>query len=163
MVYVLAVPKCEADMEKYHTQWAAQFYAAAELTRRGYLVSLTLGNAKGTDLLVESCDRRRFSVQVKGAKTKAGWYVKESPSPAAFFILVYVPEEVENPPQFFVLTGEETMALVKEYDQRAVCNVVERHHVTPEDAKMKVHSGVGWKDANLHKDRWNKLSKERFP
>lgn len=30
---------------RYRTQWLTQLYTAAELTRRGYLLSLTLGNA----------------------------------------------------------------------------------------------------------------------
>ncbi len=33
---------------RYHTQWAAQFYVAAELTRRGYFVILTLGKRPST-------------------------------------------------------------------------------------------------------------------
>jgi hypothetical protein len=28
--------------KRYQTRWAAQFYVAAELTRRGYLVALKL-------------------------------------------------------------------------------------------------------------------------
>jgi hypothetical protein len=146
-------------MEKYHTQWAAQFYAAAELSRRGYTVSFTLGNAKGTDLYVESPNRKCFSVEVKGAKTKSGWYVKESQSPGAdFFILVYVPVGDESPPpQFFVLTRRETENLVKQ----DVPKYMEKHDgVSREEAKKKVQTGVSWKDAtapNAHKDRWNKL------
>ena len=145
-------------MEKYHTQWAAQFYVAAELTRRCYTVSLTLGNAKGTDLLVESPTGECFSVQVKGAKTKSGWYVKESQSPGAlFFILVYVPVGDENsPPQFFVLRKDETEGLVKE----DVPAYMKKHAVSREEAKKKVQTGVGWKDANFpnrYKDRWDKL------
>lgn len=146
-------------MEKYHTQWAAQFYTAAELTRRGYTVSLTLGNAKGTDLLVknrEGC----YSVEVKGAKTKAGWYVKESPSPAEFadfFILVYVPEkdpekDEYSPPEFFVLTGKETMDLVNEYVRQAVSRG---------RAREKVQSGVSWGGAESFKNKWDKLRHER--
>jgi len=41
-----------SQTRKYLPQWACQFYAAAELTRRGYLVSLTFGNAPVADLLV---------------------------------------------------------------------------------------------------------------
>ena len=40
-----------AEIESYHSEWAAQFFAAAELSRRGYTVTLTLGNARATDLI----------------------------------------------------------------------------------------------------------------
>jgi hypothetical protein len=54
------------NSKRYKTQWAAQFYAAAELTRRGYLVSLTLGNAPVADLLAVSPSGKHFMVDVKG-------------------------------------------------------------------------------------------------
>ena len=56
--------------KRYQTQWAGQFYVAAELTRRGYLVSLTLGNAPVVDLLVVSPDGEHFGVDVKGQSTR---------------------------------------------------------------------------------------------
>ena len=43
-----------SQRKKYQTQWASQFFAAAELIRRGDQVALTLGNAPVTDLLVVS-------------------------------------------------------------------------------------------------------------
>ena len=42
----------EKTLKRYCVQWAAQFFVAAELTRRGYIVSFTLGNAPETDLHV---------------------------------------------------------------------------------------------------------------
>lgn len=61
---------------RYRTQWTSQFYAAAELTRRGYLVSLTFGNAPVSDLLVRSLDDNQFSVDVKGQSTKNFWLIQ---------------------------------------------------------------------------------------
>ncbi len=116
---------------------------------------MTLGNAKGTDLHVQSPHGKPFSVQVKGATTKAGWYVAEPQPPVAnFFILVYIPDESENlPPQFFVLEGKETVSLVAQ----DVPKYIEKHKVSHEVAEKKVHKGVDWKDAEPHKDRWDKL------
>ena len=48
--------------KKYKTQWTAQFFVAAELTRRGYLVTFTLGNAKDVDLLAVSPKARNFAL-----------------------------------------------------------------------------------------------------
>lgn len=62
---------------KYQTQWAAQFYAAAELTRRGYLVSLTFGNASEIDLLAVSPSGKHFAVDVKGQSTRNFWLIQQ--------------------------------------------------------------------------------------
>jgi hypothetical protein len=145
-------------MEKYHTQWAAQFYVAAELTRRGYLVSFTMGNAKRTDLHVENSKGESFSVQVKGAKTQKGWYVSEPKSPHGnlYYVLVYVPDEDSGSrpsPRFFVLTEAETKSVV----ERDVPRYMEKHRVSREEAEKKVQTGVAWKDANRHPERWDKL------
>lgn len=51
--------------KRYQTQWAGQFYVAAELTRRGYIVSFTLGNAPTTDLLARVPEGEAFSVEVQ--------------------------------------------------------------------------------------------------
>jgi hypothetical protein len=151
-----------AKMEKYHTQWAAQFYVAAELTRRGCLVSFTMGNAKRTDLHVENSKGEGFSVQVKGAKTRNGWYVSEPKSPhgGLYYVLVYVPDYVPDEdsgsrpsPRFFVLTEAETKSVV----ERDVPRYMEKHGVSREEAEKKVQTGVAWKDANLHAERWDKL------
>jgi len=52
---------------RYKTQWAAQFFAAAELTRRGYLVSLTFGNAPASGLHVQSPIGTQFTVETTAA------------------------------------------------------------------------------------------------
>ncbi|MCM0752211.1 hypothetical protein DEA98_16015 [Brucella pseudogrignonensis] len=43
---------------------AGEFFVAAELSKRGYNVSLTLGNAKSVDILAE-IDGDAISIQVK--------------------------------------------------------------------------------------------------
>ena len=65
----------KSQSKRYQTQWAAQFYAAAELTRRGYQVAFTLGNAPRTDLLVSTPnDDLQFKIDVKGQSTRTfGW------------------------------------------------------------------------------------------
>ena len=54
------------------------YLAAAELTKKGFIVSITSRNAKGADLLVtdQSC-KKTWSVQVK--KYEEGWSVFENP------------------------------------------------------------------------------------
>lgn len=54
-----------AVLEKQQTGIACEYYVAGELSRMGYNVSLTFGNTKSIDLLVEK-DDTTLAIQVKG-------------------------------------------------------------------------------------------------
>ncbi len=86
---------------KYQTQWAGQYGVAHELTRRGYLVSFTIGNAPKTDLICISPSGKDFSVQVKSLKSKSYFLYQESllsSESDLFLVFVFVPEiQVEKP------------------------------------------------------------------
>ena len=56
-------------MDKLHTGLAAEFFVAGELARRGYNVTITFGNTKSIDLLIEKNGRQRM-LQVKGIKQR---------------------------------------------------------------------------------------------
>jgi len=47
--------------EKNNTHLAGEFFVAAELFKRNYQVSLTLGNAKEVDLIVRSPKKQTLS------------------------------------------------------------------------------------------------------
>ena len=103
---------------RYRTQWAAQFYTAAELTRRGYLVPLTFGNAPVSDLLVKSPNGSQFTVDVKGQSTRNFWLIQpRMPDPRHFFILVFLPKE-NTPPQYFIISSDDLMRLREANDER---------------------------------------------
>jgi hypothetical protein len=83
--------------------------ASAELTRRGYLVSLTFGNAPTSDLLVQSPQGAAFTVDVKGQSTRNFWLFRQlPPKPNHFFILIYLPPQF-GPPRYFILASDELM------------------------------------------------------
>ena len=105
---------------KYQTQWTAQFYVAAELTRRGYLVAFTLGNAPGTDLLVTDPDgETHFRVDVKGQSTRNFWLVQNRwIEEDLYYVLVYLPRKLKEHPRFFVLSCSEMMEKREEYRRR---------------------------------------------
>ena len=46
------------------TGLSGEYFVAAELYRRGFLVALTIGNAKAIDILAQK-DNKTFSIQVK--------------------------------------------------------------------------------------------------
>jgi len=134
--------------KKYQTQWAAQFYAAAELTRRGYLVSLTLGNAPVADLLVISPDGRNFMVDVKGQATGNFWIIKRRPpQDNLFYILVYLPRD-GGYLKFFILSYSELMKEREEYRKR----------IKSKGGKYRDSlGGINWSTALKYEDRWDKL------
>jgi hypothetical protein len=134
--------------KRYRTQWATQFYAAAELTRRGYLVSFTLGNAPVVDLLAVSPQNNHFMIDVKGLSSKNFWLVQErKPKDDLYYILVYLPPDFQSP-HFYILTSAYLMQ-----------EIGKLKNATIEAGKRWVDSGAGinWGTALDYKDRWELL------
>ena len=133
---------------RYRTQWATQFFAAAELTRRGYLVSLTFGNAQVADLLVQSPNGNHFTVDVKGQSSKGFWLIQQRrPSlPDHYFILVYLPKNGE-PPKYYILRSEELMKKREEYKQ----------YVLPKGRYRDHLGGINWTTAFQYENNWGAL------
>jgi len=134
--------------KRYFTQWAAQFYAAAELTRRGYLVSLTLGNAPDCDLVVRSPSGIHFEIDVKGLSSPNFWLVQErEPRSDLYFMLVYLPP-IPASPSFFILSSTELMAAIADLKRQTI-----------EAGKTWPASGAGitWGMGLAYKNRWPTL------
>ena len=130
-------------MEKYHSQWAGQFYVAAELTRRGYCVAFTLGNAKRTDLIVTSPKNKCFRVEVKTQQTKNFWLIGRHPvEEDHFYVLVYLPKN--STPEYHILTGREIQRMRQEYCDR----------MTPKGNYRDDFGGFNWTTPLAHRDRW---------
>ena len=107
--------------KSHQTQWAGQFGAAHELTRRGYTVAFTMGNTPNTDLLCKSPKGYAFSTQVKSLSSKTYFLYQESfltPNPNLYFIFVLVPENIDQSLEYFVLNNEHFLRIVKEENQR---------------------------------------------
>lgn len=104
-------------MGQYHTQWAGQFYVAAELSRRGYYATFTLGNAPRKDLLVDSPAGKTFRVEVKALRTKNFWLIGRHPvEDNHFYVFVFLPKD--DPPQYFIMDCAEVQRLRQEYADR---------------------------------------------
>ncbi len=139
-----------SQSKRYQTQWAAQFYVAAELTRREYLVSLTLGNAPVADLLVVSPNKEHFTVEVKGQATRNFWLIQRgNPQEALFFVLVYLPKNNENP-KYYIMSSSELMDEREKY----------KNHIESNGGKYRDDmGGINWSTALKHENRWDKLPK----
>jgi protease II len=136
----------KSSLSEYHSQWAGQFYVAAELTRLGYSVAFTLGNAKRTDLMVTSPKDKSFRVEVKTQQTKNFWIIRRHDvEENQYYVLVYIHKS--DPPVFYILTGAEIQRLREEYAD-----------------KMKGggkyddnFGGMNWTTPHTHQGRWNVL------
>ncbi len=144
------------SQQKYATQWAAQFCVAGELSRRGYRVSLTLGNAKSADLVVRSPGGALFDLEVKGLAASNFWLLREDdPRDDLFFALVLVPRGQPHdselaPARFFLATSAQVMAGVAAIRERSVAK----------NAEWKESgSGLNWSDALPFEANWAALPK----
>lgn len=102
-------------LTKNHTGISAEFFVAAELSRRGYNVTFTLGNTKAIDLIIER-DTQLVSIQVKGIKRTKSicWNLKRAAIRASIiYVFVNLHADTLLSPQYFVLTSEEVAKHLK--------------------------------------------------
>jgi hypothetical protein len=128
------------------TQWAAQFAAAAELCKRGYEVSFTMGNATPVaDLMLVSPKlKQMFLIDVKGLYRKNSWLIKRKPIRRdLYYVLAFVPEDGTN--RFFVISQQNMNSLIAEELKRLG---------RPNEYPI---TGILWSAAEKHESRWNIL------
>ena len=116
-------------MEKLHktqTGIASEFFVAGELARRGFNITLTFGNTKAVDLLVEK-DSRLIAIQVKGIqRTKSiCWNISkknivqfnsERKYHKIMYVFVNLHSDTFEAPEFFILNSKEVEQNIKETD-----------------------------------------------
>lgn len=108
---------------------AGERFAAAELARRGFLVTLTRGNAPGIDILAYLPETKRtVECQVKatdGSKKPAGEWLLTSKDEnrdhlrSKFFIFVYIPGDGAPPQYSIVPSGEVARKIRADFQQWA--------------------------------------------
>lgn len=144
----------------YKTQWVGQFGIAHELSRRGYLVAFTTGNAPGVDLLCQSPSGVPFSVQVKSLSSKTFFLYQScllEARPGRFLVFVLVPDAIEKPPEYFVSTNEQFRGVAEEEGQRG--REAEKRRGKPYKPFMP---GIAYKTLAGHpelRDAWATLPK----
>ena len=100
----------EELLHKTNTGISSELLAAGELARRGFNVTLTFGNTKAIDLLVEK-NGKLIPIQVKGIQRTASicWNINLSKvvDENLLFILVNLHADTLSHPEFFILTKDE--------------------------------------------------------
>lgn len=116
-------------MDKTQTGLAGEYYALAQLTQRGLVATLTLGNTKGIDILVTNQDLNKlYKVEVKTSSTKPGkaklfgdgvflsWTMSKKHEHADDSNLIYCfikLREVTELPQFFIVPSKDVAEYVR--------------------------------------------------
>jgi hypothetical protein len=87
---------------------AGEYFVAAELTRRGYVASITLRNTRGVDILATNeAASRHVSIQVKTNTTgRRGWMLNEKSetvtSESHFYVFVNL-TDCGTMPEYFIV------------------------------------------------------------
>ncbi len=72
---------------------AGEFLVAGELSRRGYPVSITMGNAKSVDIYADS-KKGVIRIDAKAGRAKGNWPIKEnSVKEDSWYIFVHLQTE----------------------------------------------------------------------
>ena len=131
-------------ISKYTSHLAGEFLVAGELSRRGYPVSITIGNAKSVDIYA-SARERVIKIDAKAGRGKGNWPIaKSSVNEDVYYIFVYLQNQNKTKnniaPEYFVVSGKEIFSK----------NLVET---------WKTRQGIRYStlNTNNYKERWDKL------
>ena len=101
---------------------SGEYFVAAELTRRGYIASITLRNTKGVDILASNAAASRtVGIQVKTHQGQGrAWVLNVKAetyhSPSLFYVFVCL-RGLEELPEFFVAPSKTVADFAREYHQ----------------------------------------------
>ena len=93
------------------------YLAAAELTKKGFIVSITSRNAKGADLLVtDQLCKKTWSIQVKTNRKAAGFWLmgahyKVMPSPTHIYTFINLRDEER--PNYYIVPSSQVAKLAR--------------------------------------------------
>ncbi len=109
-----------------NTHIAGEMFVAAELAKRGYSVSLTMGNAKAVDLFAER-NGTAICIQVKAIarKKSVGWplpFDKSKIIDRVLYVCVVL-NEIGQPPTYYILPPNEVRERGRWYANRAILDI----------------------------------------
>ena len=135
---------------------AGEYLVAAELSRRGYVASLTLRNTRGIDILVSNRDATKsVGIQVKtcqGAKPEWVMSKKAEDDLAENLFYVFVCLPLGAPSSFHIVPRRVVGEQIREGHQRWLATPG-RKGQTHRDSDVRQFSDTG----NEYKDRWDLL------
>jgi hypothetical protein len=100
---------------------AGEYFVAAELSRRGYVASLTLRNTRGIDILVSTPDASRsVGIQVKTKQGRgAEWVLTDKVERLADnLVFVFVVLNDDQPPDYYIVPRRDVAKYARDNHQR---------------------------------------------
>jgi hypothetical protein len=138
---------------------AGEYLVAAELSRRGYVASVTLRNTRGIDILASNQDATKsVGIQVKTSQRAAADWVmtKKAEQDLAenlFYVFVCLP--LDAPASFYIVPRKVVGQYIRESHKRWLATPGRRGQAH-RDSDVRVFSDR----RNEYKDRWDLLGLE---
>jgi hypothetical protein len=113
-----------SKLSTIQTGVSGEYFVAAELSRRGYVASLTLRNTRGIDILASNRDATKsVGIQVKTCHgTRADWMLNKKAEAALaenlFYVFVCLPEA--GLPLFYVVPRNVVAQYIRDSHQKMV-------------------------------------------
>jgi hypothetical protein len=121
MVEVITEPnELESKRNRVLTGVTGEYYVAVELSRRGFIASITLRNTKGVDVLCSNADASKsVGIQVKARNgMQRSWILsqkgEEYYADTLFYVFVNVSEDSKRPPEFTVVPSKVVADYIRE-------------------------------------------------
>lgn len=107
----------DIKIENQLTGISGEFFVAAELSKRNFQVSISLGNAKGIDLFATNqANDKIFQIEVKTLRKKPNCFTLKTARLKKEFIYIFVYLNSNDiQPDYYVLKGEELLADLKHF------------------------------------------------
>lgn len=113
-------------MSRYNTNLAAEFWVLSSLHRLGFPASLTLGNRKSVDILVEGPQGDYATIDVKGVAGRHDWpadNIRQKDSSRHFYAFVSFEGQIGDPsrsPEIWIVPSFAVTGFIKDYRTRSV-------------------------------------------
>lgn len=159
--------RARSDVSKNCLGNAAQFFVAGELSRRGVVAALTLGNCPDTDILCSSADATKFAyVQVKTflpgrRKCIVGMRAEKPYGKGFFWVLAGIPESGSGFQYYIIPAAEMARHVGKGHDMwKATVGRSGQPHQTSKVRTVALpphKSRDGW-SIEEYKDQWEAIT-----
>jgi hypothetical protein len=140
---------------------AGEYFVCAELSRRGYVASLTLRNTRGIDILVSNADATRsVGIQVKAKQGRgAEWMVNqkiEAEGVAENLFFVFITLNGLDSPEYYVVPKDSVARYTRENHQQWLSTTGRKgqKHVDTPMRKFRDPKGE-------YRDRWDLLELDK--
>lgn len=146
----------KSDLTSVLSGIAGEYFVAAELTRRGYVATITLRNTAGIDILASNMDASKSAgIQVKTKKGQKGeWVLGEKAEHVSgrnlFYVFVRL-NHLDNP-EYYVVPSTDTRRYVRKRRRKFLATVKSDGSPHRETTMRKFSDPEG-----VYKDRWDLL------